>query len=587
MPNKKISTLSELTAPVSGDWVPIVDTSAGTTKKIDIANLSVYINAGMYGIDATGVAESTTEFQAAAAALDNTLGGTILIPPGTYVAEDIPLDTGTPGFAPIQWIGSGDGSTQITLPSSPSASMFVLSTTGNIAGGCVRDMELVGDGTVAPTAAMEPDEYDATEDCIDMSSGAEVENFFVDGCYIHGFRRGYNAEASSRSPTFGNNRWWGNQTAVFIQSEHPLWSGVNDIRYNYYGISGDSCFDMICNNQKINYNYYGVMMTSTGSINTCHFSGTSLFKNKKIGIDFDGHRNTHQNSLVVPNDNPAISTITTSGDILTITTSTAHFMEVGDSVVFFETTGLTGASNDTEYTVTARTSSTVFTIDVGSAVSGSASDGWIATSLCEWRLNGSNNFITNNMIRDSANGRNGLGIVLFRGSSLSQWHKVSGNQFYGYSGSGAHKVTAIVVDVSGSNAIDGVQIVNNTFIDMGQAIRDLQGRLDRCTISSNTAYIFYTPGPGAGRDLYEILNTTYGNIFTDNFMYLTSTTSTGQYLLNIDSSRSVIRNNVVRYDASEYTAAFNISGYGAGDTLGVAGNGNITSSNADNSITSF
>lgn len=37
----KISELTELTTPASGDFIPIVDTSATTTKKIDYSNLVV------------------------------------------------------------------------------------------------------------------------------------------------------------------------------------------------------------------------------------------------------------------------------------------------------------------------------------------------------------------------------------------------------------------------------------------------------------------------------------------------------------------------------------------------------------------
>lgn len=39
MTSTKISALTELTDPDSGDWIPIVDTSANTTKKINYNNL--------------------------------------------------------------------------------------------------------------------------------------------------------------------------------------------------------------------------------------------------------------------------------------------------------------------------------------------------------------------------------------------------------------------------------------------------------------------------------------------------------------------------------------------------------------------
>ena len=69
MADTKISALTELTAPVSGDWVPVVDVSdttmaaSGTTKKLDLSALS--------GGDQTFVVGTNGAFQTIEAALEH------------------------------------------------------------------------------------------------------------------------------------------------------------------------------------------------------------------------------------------------------------------------------------------------------------------------------------------------------------------------------------------------------------------------------------------------------------------------------------------------------------------------------------
>ena len=97
MADTKISALTELTAPVSGDYIPIVDTSAAATKKIDWSIVgSPTITPEHYGCVGDGVADDTVNLQAAidaTIAANGSLKGTgtyrvtstILISPGTEI----------------------------------------------------------------------------------------------------------------------------------------------------------------------------------------------------------------------------------------------------------------------------------------------------------------------------------------------------------------------------------------------------------------------------------------------------------------------------------------------------------------------
>jgi len=81
MADTKISALTELTAPVSGDFVPIVDTSAGATKKIDYSRLASALNVANIG--ALGDAGTTDNRAAIQSAIDTAAaagGGNIIIP---------------------------------------------------------------------------------------------------------------------------------------------------------------------------------------------------------------------------------------------------------------------------------------------------------------------------------------------------------------------------------------------------------------------------------------------------------------------------------------------------------------------------
>ena len=60
MADTKISALTELTAPVAGDYIPIVDTSAAATKKVDWGRICSALNVLNYGVETDGVTDYST-----------------------------------------------------------------------------------------------------------------------------------------------------------------------------------------------------------------------------------------------------------------------------------------------------------------------------------------------------------------------------------------------------------------------------------------------------------------------------------------------------------------------------------------------
>ena len=96
MANSTISELDELIAPNGGDWIPIVDTSAGQTKKLDyarIANTNNFINVKSYGAVGDNLADDTFAIQASINAAQN-IGGTIYFEAGTYLVSSDLIITG-------------------------------------------------------------------------------------------------------------------------------------------------------------------------------------------------------------------------------------------------------------------------------------------------------------------------------------------------------------------------------------------------------------------------------------------------------------------------------------------------------------
>jgi len=126
MANKKISALTELTTPVAGDFLPIVDTSAGATRKLDFERLSGgTFNVKNYGATGDGTTDDAAAIQAAINAASSAGGGIVFFPQGVYkcnslldLAPDASADT-PPRNPPITLQGVGQSYVNRSLETTP------------------------------------------------------------------------------------------------------------------------------------------------------------------------------------------------------------------------------------------------------------------------------------------------------------------------------------------------------------------------------------------------------------------------------------------------------------------------------------
>jgi hypothetical protein len=143
--NKKITDLIELTTPVNGDYLVIVDVSdttddpAGTSKKIQRVNIAPTITANSvlgiynvkdYGAVGDGVADDTAAIQAAIDAVVALGGysarGEIYFPTGIYLVSA--ALTANSQYAVISFAGDGRGGS-IIRTNSTTADIFTLNST--------------------------------------------------------------------------------------------------------------------------------------------------------------------------------------------------------------------------------------------------------------------------------------------------------------------------------------------------------------------------------------------------------------------------------------------------------------------------
>lgn len=201
----------------------------------------------MFGADKTGVANSSAAFIAAANAL--TSGGVVVIPPGKYIVEGLPIRDG------LYYVGAGvgktDGSTgaYLALPAVPSTHMFVWDGAATGFGGGVSGCYLYGGGTT-------------TYDCLDVSAATQMHRFCIEQNMIRGFRRGYSGSGDDRSVQIQFNNFWENSIGVFIPNNHPHFTGWNDFRDCTYGIQG-LLYDAKVVGQNFTYCTYGIAPTDS------------------------------------------------------------------------------------------------------------------------------------------------------------------------------------------------------------------------------------------------------------------------------------------------------------------------------------
>ena len=199
------------------------------------------------GADPTGGRDSSAAFIAAANALPR--GGVVFIPPGKYIVEGIPIRDG------LYWVGAGvgetDGSTgtYLTLPAAPSSSMFIWDGEATGYGGGISGCYLYGGNT-------------ATYDCIDLSTCSQMHRFCIEQNMIRGFRRGYIGSDDDRSVQIQFNNFWNCTVGVYIENNHPHFTGWNDFRDCTYGIQG-LLYDAKVVGQNFTYCTYGIAPTDS------------------------------------------------------------------------------------------------------------------------------------------------------------------------------------------------------------------------------------------------------------------------------------------------------------------------------------
>lgn len=304
-----------------------------------------------YGADRRGQIDSSQFFIDAARSLDEisqddaeSWGGVIHVPAGTYIAEGIPLNT--PTGKPIIWRGQGIESTTVRLPDSASDHLFKSTTTDDLRGGGIEGMTIIGDAQNGTGASLAYDDIrTGVYNCIDFSSMSNdsLYNWKLEGNFIRNCKHGWHGPDQARSNVMSNNEWRYNEVAIYNVGDHPLFTGYNDIRANYIGLGGN-WFDAHVNNVKFVDNYYGI---KADQFERSIVDGVAFFKNKKVGIEVEGVDVFITNSpAITPDDGITADGISVSGSTLTITDSGGHTMEVGDRVIFNDTSGFSPAINN-------------------------------------------------------------------------------------------------------------------------------------------------------------------------------------------------------------------------------------------------
>lgn len=278
-------------APEGGTfWVKTDDGLAlyrkvgGLGVLLDVIGTTVDVT--KYGADPTGVADSSAAVQLATDYVAGRGGGVVFFPPGTFTLEGVTLKEG------VRYLGLSWRTTKLRLPAAPSAPMFSAATAATFAMGGFDHLELDGG----------QDEETATFDAIDFSAIDMLEEFHIESCYIHHFRRGYNGSLGSglgndRFPVLRNSRFWNNHTGIFT-NEHAMLYAV-DCRSNVCGLDG-RINDLICALGKFNNNRVGVGLT--GLVTNSYFSTCTFYKNVDISLVLDGNSTVDNSMFVGAND---------------------------------------------------------------------------------------------------------------------------------------------------------------------------------------------------------------------------------------------------------------------------------------------
>jgi len=281
------------------------------------------VNVMDFGADNTGTRSSSAAFAAAAASADDKsggLGGTVFVPAGEYTVQDAPLSAGasvdTFQTRPITWVGAGAGQTYITVPDGEAG--FVTTKSGTHRGGGVYGLTIKGDGN-SPTmsnTAVEADWYDSgtpanaattTGILLDNGAGNEIFDFTVSECDIKNHRYGVKYTGRGRSPKFHNNNVWHCHHGI-TAPEHPLFSGTNDLRYNWIcytspAAGSNHIFDCTFIGVKFMYSEYGIVHDDEAlGVSNCTFNNCIFGMNRKASVVLNTESNINGCYFITTSD---------------------------------------------------------------------------------------------------------------------------------------------------------------------------------------------------------------------------------------------------------------------------------------------
>lgn len=199
-------------------------------------------------------------------------GGTILIPAGEYTLEGVVMREG------VYYQGESQRGCVLSLPDNPTQSMFIAEPAERFDFGGFSNLQLKGG----------QHRDSATADGIDFSAVDSILTFHIDGCYIEGFRRGFNG---SLGTGVGNDRFciirhtsfWHNDVGLFT-NEHAFLHSC-EFRANNVGLDG-RINDFFALNTRFVGNRYGV--NRDGVLTNAQFFACSLWKNTEWGARLGG-----------------------------------------------------------------------------------------------------------------------------------------------------------------------------------------------------------------------------------------------------------------------------------------------------------
>lgn len=539
-----------------------------------MANALNAVSPMTFGADPTGVLDSSAAVLSAIAQL-GARGGVVIFPPGIFNVQGLPLRSG------LYYRGAGRGSlsgstgTTLNLPAAPTTHLFISDATSDIYGGGVADMSL-GGGQLRNASPL--------YDCFNFSTmTGELHRFRMENLYAHNFRHAFHGAVEGggrdRSPTLHNCDFWFNAVALYT-SEHPIFSGVNDIRSNNFGLtgptSGSQPYDILITGQKFNYNKKAIAPQTGGTpFSSVFFNAGSFFKNEQVDMLMEVNCSV-TNSLIVPEAGFTCGSISGNGTTTTIAI-TAHGLDVGDPVYF---TGTGVVQLDKVVGLTVASAPSANSITVLTAYNSSTSGGKMWRGRNHFLISSGNNVIANNTFRQELIDEikpDWMIYVSKPAGSITGTDVIGNRMSHQQTSSASPTVWTKFIGFNATEVRQG-RVQFNTCRHTGQFM-DTEGstRLEEFTVSNNCWSI--NVNIGASADVFGIQSTTFGNVVEGNQIRSEEAANNGgRYCMSVDLKRSIFRSNKIRYRHAGFTAGYNVialtaAGAGTSATIGASATG--------------